>query len=61
MVEGLRNAGPTFCRMMKATLKDQGGRNVLSYMDDIVIANRKKDTYISNLAETFTNMCEARL
>jgi hypothetical protein len=51
--EGLRNAGPTFCRMMKATLKDQVGNNVLSYIDDIVVASKKKETYISDLAKTF--------
>jgi hypothetical protein len=28
MSEGLRNAGPTFCRMTKVVLKDQVGRNV---------------------------------
>jgi hypothetical protein len=50
-----------FCRMMKASLKDQVGRNVLSYVDDIVVASRKKDTYISDLAETFANMHETRL
>jgi hypothetical protein len=33
---------------------------VLSYVDDIVVANRKKDAYISDLAETFMNMHEAR-
>jgi hypothetical protein len=48
--EGLCNGRPTFYRMMKAALKDQVGRNVLSYVDDIVIASRKKDTYISDLA-----------
>jgi hypothetical protein len=47
--------------MMKAALKDQIGRNVLSYVDDIVVASRKRDTYISDLAETFMNMHEARL
>jgi hypothetical protein len=61
MPKGLRNAGPTFCRMTKVALKDEVGRNVLSYVDDIVVASRKKDTYISELAETFTNMREARL
>jgi hypothetical protein len=59
MLEGLLN-GPTLCRMMKAALKDQVGRNV-SYVDDIVIISGKKDAYISNLAETFTNLHEARL
>jgi hypothetical protein len=61
MPEGLHNAGPTFCRMTKATLKNQVGRNILSYVDDIVVASRKKETYIPNLAETFANMHEARL
>jgi hypothetical protein len=61
MLEGLRNAGPTFYTITKAALKDQVGKNILSYVDDIVIASKKKDNYISDLAETFANMCEARL
>jgi hypothetical protein len=55
MPEGLWNAGPMFYRTVKAALKDQVGRNVLSYIDDIVVAS-KKDTNICSLAETFTNM-----
>jgi hypothetical protein len=61
MPEGLHNAGPTFCRMMKVALKDQVGRNVLSHVDDIAVASKKKTTYISDLVETFANMSEARL
>jgi hypothetical protein len=61
MLEGLRNAGSTFCRMTKATLKDQIGRNVLSYVDDIVVVSKKRENYIADLAEIFRNMCEARL
>jgi hypothetical protein len=61
MSDGLRNAGPTFCRMMKEVLKDKVGRNVLSYVNDMVVASKKMATYISDLAKTFTNMCEARL
>jgi hypothetical protein len=61
MLEGLCNTEPTFYRMMKAALKDQIGRNILSYINNIVVASRKKETYISDLAETFTNMHEARL
>jgi hypothetical protein len=34
---------------------------VLSYVDDIVVTSKKKLAYISNLAETFANMREARL
>jgi hypothetical protein len=61
MPEGLCNTGPTFYKMMKAALKDQIDRNVLSYVDDIVVASKRKTTYISDLIETFTNMCEAQL
>jgi hypothetical protein len=51
MPEGFRNAGSTFCRRTKAALKDQVGRNVLSYVEDIIV-HTKKENYISNLAET---------
>jgi hypothetical protein len=47
--------------MTKAALKDQVGINVLSYIDDIVVVNKKKENYIADLAETFTNMREAKL
>jgi hypothetical protein len=59
MPEGLHNTGPTFCRMTKATLKNQVGRNVLSYVNDIIIVSKKIATYISDLTETFANMCES--
>jgi hypothetical protein len=36
-------------------------RNVLSYVDDIVVVSKKRENYIADLAETFANMCEARL
>jgi hypothetical protein len=61
MPEGLCNASPTFCRLMKATLKDKVGKNMFSYVDDIVMASNKKTSYISDLAETFANMHKARL
>jgi hypothetical protein len=60
MPEGLRNAGPTFRRITKAALKDQVCRIVLSYVDGIVVASKKRASYISDLTETFTNMREAK-
>jgi hypothetical protein len=47
--------------MTKAALLDQVGRNVLSYVDDIVVVSKKRENYITDLAETFANMHEARL
>jgi hypothetical protein len=61
MTEDLKNAGPTFCRMMKAILKEQMERNVFTYINDIVVANRKNETQIQDLAETFTSMRRAQL
>jgi hypothetical protein len=49
MTERLRNTDPTFCRMMKAALKDQVGRNVLSYVEDIIVASKKKASHIFDL------------
>jgi hypothetical protein len=56
MPEGLNNVGPMFCSMTKAILKDQMQRNVFAYIDDIVVASKKKATQIDDLADTFTNM-----
>jgi hypothetical protein len=61
MPEGLRNAGPTFCRMTKAMLKDQVGRNIFTYVDDIVVTSKKKSAHIFDLTETFANMRGSRL
>jgi hypothetical protein len=61
MPEGLRNAVPTFSRITKTALEDQVGRNVFSYVDDIVVASKKRALYISDLTETFTNMREVKL
>jgi hypothetical protein len=61
MPEGLRNAGPTSCRMMKVAVKDQVGRNILSYVDDIVVVSKEKEDYLLDLAETLTNKRENKL
>jgi hypothetical protein len=44
MPEVLKNAGPTFCRMTMAILKDQMQRNVFAYIDVIVVVSKKKAT-----------------
>jgi hypothetical protein len=59
MPKGLKNVDLTFCRMMKAILKDQMYRNIFAYVNDIVVASKKKATQIDVLAETFTSMLRA--
>jgi hypothetical protein len=56
MLEGLRNARPTFNRIMKLILSSQLGRNALAYVDDIVIISEKEKDQIADLTETFDNM-----
>jgi hypothetical protein len=61
MAEGLKNTGSTFCRMAEATLKDQIGRKIFTYVHDIVVASKKKCTHVEDLAKTCANMREAQL
>jgi hypothetical protein len=46
MFEGLKNGGPTFYRMTKVILKEQIERNAFAYVDDIVVARKKKETQL---------------
>jgi hypothetical protein len=43
MPKGLHNASSIFYRMIKAVQKDQVGRNVLSYVNDIVVVSKKRE------------------
>jgi hypothetical protein len=59
--EGLKNAGSTFSRLTKTMLRSQVGRNIFTYVDDIVVASKNKEDHLADLAETFANMWHARL
>ena len=61
MVEGLRNAGTTFVRMTLTVLREQIGKKLLTYVDDIVVKSKKRGDHIKDLQETFTNLREANL
>jgi ribonuclease HI len=61
MPEGLKNAGSTFSRFTKTVLESQVGRNIFTYVDDIVVASKNKEDHLVDLAETFANMRDARL
>jgi hypothetical protein len=56
MPEGLKNAGCTFSRMIAIVLHPQLRRNILSYVDDIVVKSVQRRDHISDLAETFANL-----
>ncbi|KAK1605585.1 hypothetical protein QYE76_029258 [Lolium multiflorum] len=48
--------GATYQRMMQRCLKDQIGRNVHAYVDDIAVMTQKGSDLISDLTETFDNL-----
>jgi hypothetical protein len=61
MLEGLKNAGCTFSRMIAIVLHPQLRRNILAYVDDIVVKSFQRRDHISDLAETFANLRAANL
>ena len=61
MPEGLRNAGPTFSRMADDVFDKQKGKNLVAYVNDIVIKSDKKETHIQDLQETFKNLRKSGL
>jgi hypothetical protein len=46
---GLKNAGATYQRCMQACLKEQIGRNIEVYADDIIIKSSKADSLLKDL------------
>jgi hypothetical protein len=61
MPEGLKNAGGSFSRMTAKVLHYQIGRNVLTYVDDIIVKSTKQENHITDLQETFANFRQAGL
>ena len=60
---GLKNAGATYQRCIQKCLREQIGRNVHAYVDDIVIKTKRRGTLLADLAETFANLrrCNMKL
>jgi hypothetical protein len=61
MPEGLKNAGGSISRMTTKVLHSQIGRNVLTYVDDIIVKSTKKENHIADLQETFAYFRQAGL
>jgi hypothetical protein len=61
MPEGLKNAGQPFSRMSLVVLGPQLRRNVLAYMDDIIVTSSKRQNHVIDLAQTFANLRAANL
>jgi hypothetical protein len=61
MPEGLKNAGGSFSRMTAKVLCLQIGRNVLTYVDVIIVKSTMQENHIADLQETFANFRKAGL
>jgi hypothetical protein len=61
MPEGLKNAGGSFSRMTAKILRSQIGKNVLTYVDDVIVKSTKQENHIADLQETFANFRRAGL
>jgi hypothetical protein len=61
MLEGLKNTSSTFARMTKAVLGPQLQKNIIAYVDDIVVMSKNEEDHIADLKETFINLREAGL
>jgi hypothetical protein len=56
MPKGLKNAGSTFARMTTTVLGKQFLRNIIAYVDDIVVMSKREEDHIEDLKETFANL-----
>ena len=61
MPKGLKNVGSTFARMTKAVLGPQLQKDIIAYVDDIVVISKNEENHIADLKETFANLREAGL
>src|SRR4051812_3930837 len=56
MTFGLKKARGTYQRCMTECLKEQIGRNVHVYIDDVVVKSSRTDDLVADLTETFANL-----
>ncbi|XP_050222365.1 uncharacterized protein LOC126672459 [Mercurialis annua] len=57
----LKNAGATYQRLMNFVFKDQIGRNMEVYVDNIIVKSKKVEDHAKDLKEVFTNLKKYKL
>jgi hypothetical protein len=58
---GLKNAGATYQRLVNRMFRDQIGRNVEVYVDDMLVKSRKATNHLTDLEETFDTLRRYRM
>ena len=58
---GLKNVGSTYQRMVTKMFKDQLGKNMEAYIDDMVVKSKVVENHLTDLVETFETLQKRRL
>nr|XP_027102809.1 uncharacterized protein LOC113724064 [Coffea arabica] len=58
---GLKNAGATYQRLINRLFKNQIGRNVEAYVDDILVKSQATSAFLSDLREVFGVLRDSRM
>jgi hypothetical protein len=58
---GLKNAGATYQRLMNKMFRNQIGRNVEVYIDDMLVKTKDKVNHLEDLKETFETLRQYRM
>nr|XP_027118612.1 uncharacterized protein LOC113735828 [Coffea arabica] len=58
---GLKNAGATYQRLVNKLFKNQIGRNLEVYVDDMLVKSRTQEQFISDLREVFEILRSSRI
>ena len=58
---GLKNAGPTYQRMVTKLFRHIMGKTVEAYIDDMLVKNLREENHISDLLQVFDILQESRL
>ncbi|XP_027155637.1 uncharacterized protein LOC113756010 [Coffea eugenioides] len=58
---GLKNAGATYQRLVNKLFKDQIGRNMEVYVDDMLVKSRTQEQFIADLREIFDVLRSSRM
>jgi hypothetical protein len=61
MAFGLKYRGATYQKCVHIILKNQIGRNIEAYIDDIVVKSKKCGDLLDDLKETFNNLCKYKM
>jgi len=58
---GLKNVGATYQRLMNRVIAPMLGRNVYTYVDDIVVTSQERGQHVTDLEELFATIVKYRL